>query len=36
MVYSASLDDVSTSNKAERKRQAIKIAGFINTMAYGN
>jgi hypothetical protein len=35
MVYSASLDEVSTSIKAARKRQAITIAGFINTMAYG-
>jgi hypothetical protein len=36
MVYSVSFDEVSTSNKAARKRQAIKIAGFMNTMAYGN
>jgi hypothetical protein len=36
MVYSAFLDEVSTSNKASIKRQAIKTAGFINTIVYGD
>jgi hypothetical protein len=36
MVYYASLDEVSTINKTARKRQARKIAGFMNTMAYGD
>jgi hypothetical protein len=36
MVYSAFLDEVSTSSKASIKRQAIKTAGFINTIDYGD
>jgi hypothetical protein len=35
MVFCASLDEISTSNKAARKRQAKKISEYINTMAYG-
>jgi hypothetical protein len=35
MVYCASLDEVSTSNKAARKHQAKKIYGYINIMSYG-
>jgi hypothetical protein len=36
IMYAASLDEVSTINNKARKRQAITIAGFINTIAYGN
>jgi hypothetical protein len=35
MVFCASLDEISTSNKAARKRQAKKISEYINTIAYG-
>jgi hypothetical protein len=35
MVFCASLDEISTSNKAARKRQAKKISEYINTMACG-
>jgi hypothetical protein len=34
MVFCASLDEISTSNKAARKRQSKKISEYINTMAY--
>jgi hypothetical protein len=35
MVFCASLDEISISNKAARKLQAKKISEYINTMAYG-
>jgi hypothetical protein len=35
MVFCASLDEISTSNKEARKLQAKKISEYKNTMAYG-
>jgi hypothetical protein len=35
MIYSISLDEVSTTNKNARKRQAGKIAEIINVSAFG-
>jgi hypothetical protein len=36
MICCVSLDEVSTTNKAARKRQCKKNAQYINTLAYGN
>jgi hypothetical protein len=36
MIFCVSLDEVSTTNKAARKRQCKNIAQYINTLAYGN
>jgi hypothetical protein len=35
MIYCVSLDEVLTTNKNARKRQIVKIAHIINTIAYG-
>jgi hypothetical protein len=35
MIFCVSLDEVSTTNKAARKRQWKKISQYSNTLAYG-